>query len=764
MNSSRTSLPYPSFSKAHSKEAVGRKENIHPNVEILTPDPTDLAASRERVERINNDKPVNPRVAPPSPPLSHSDHEVPSRRSDPKAAKVESVVEDRSGSLDEKIKVKIRHKATRSTGNLRSEIDTASDLSSSSQPRKGSPKGSPASPAKSRLRETTAAPQRSASQPHRVPSPLSSLTESGTNPSSQATSVAPNQPNAQRPASIPPGSQWNPRSQSVEPVEVINIPEDVVSGIGFSSQPPPPPPPPVAPVSDPRVDYLLRNGGLPHNVPKNLLFAGKPIVVHQGLGDGARQSTAMPNLFEPYNTLLDNYEAVMQKNGSLAVATGYRSVARRLLDRLEAVFARDISSEICSCCMCHTRNPRPDERGISWGEILELVSGRRDLPTWPPFALVPPTSGQGVTFEDHVPMQKLDIDVPEEYRDHYIRQSKKTKQSIDKWLARQSAGPTSTPTDVDDETLTFAIITHLDPSRRPVYANILGINMSSFEAPVRAPSPQRGPTPMGRPTPAPRERSEALVMASQAIKRLYRLASPPRDPEVVLFLLNNPDLHNALATLAAVSNDEWDILISGRFDGFLRSGADDLSTSASNSQNQRAPSRTGPVRGSTPMSQNGSPSPHQGAPIALDEEMEIATLGEIERDIYQGMEALEDAFEILHMKAERVRQLLRERNTGLTMAAQRRRGVNADGVEIRLGTPATGLGYPGGDRWEAETDDGLGDWDGVSEILPDDSASNVSSARRRRPKRRTERRTPAPVSEEEEDEIGSDGTASPKKR
>ncbi|KAI9873192.1 MAG: hypothetical protein M1823_007983, partial [Watsoniomyces obsoletus] len=136
------------------------------------------------------------------------------------------------------------------------------------------------------------------------------------------------------------------------------------------------------------------------------------------------------NLFEPFHHLLDDFNKVMAKNGSLAVATGYRSVARRLLDRLEAVFARDISNEFCQCCMCEYDNQdEEDVRGVSWGEILELVSGRKELPNWPPFSFVASPAGLGITLDIHAPMQKLDIDVPEEYREHYIRQSRKTKQT-----------------------------------------------------------------------------------------------------------------------------------------------------------------------------------------------------------------------------------------------------------------------------------------------------------------------------------------------
>jgi hypothetical protein len=127
----------------------------------------------------------------------------------------------------------------------------------------------------------------------------------------------------------------------------------------------------------------------------------------------------------------------------------------------------------------------------------------------------------------------------------------------------------------------------------------------------------------------------------------------------------------------------------------------------------------------------------------MDEETEIAVLAEIEREIYLGMEALEDGFEALHTKAEVVRRALRERGAGLSIASQTRQGSRD--LDARLGTPALGR-Y----MWESETDDGFDD--GMSELAPDDSASIVSRSRHRRPKRRTERRTPALVEEDEESE------------
>lgn len=570
---------------------------------------------------------------------------------------------------------------------------------------------------------------------------------------SDATSIAPNQQHSvpRKPMTPPtkPPSRTQNRSAMSHRRTASDESIDFVKPVNSNAYggPPPPPPPPEMPVTIPRVDYLLKNGGLEHKVSRALLA---------GLGQtdpfspGQPQSRAIAGkIFDPYNRLLDDYQKVMVKNGSLAVATGYRSVARRLLDRLEAVFARDISSEPCSCQICAHAEPddRPD--GVSWGEVLELVSGRRELPMWPPFTMAPTSVDTGAPGDEHIPMQKLDVDVPEEYREHFIRQSRKTKVAVDKWLYEQNDPGTSAPNEVDDETLTFAMLTHLETRQRSVFCALLGINSST-------PVPRSGDE-------KPRPKPSALLSSASAIQRLYRLSSLPRDPETAMFMLNNPSLHHILATLSAISDDEWEILISGRFDGFLRSGAEDTGPSATTSGSRWGGSRSntplgagGISRGPTPSYMDGSFRPPSqaaggpsspatfGGPIALDEETEIAALAEVERDIFLGMEALEDAFEALHCKAETVRRALRERGAGLSVASQSRRGSY---VEARLGTPFSGVG-----TWESGGEDDFLDDD--RSLAPDDSASNISSNRRRRPKRRTERRTPAPVEEEDEEDDG----------
>jgi len=566
-----------------------------------------------------------------------------------------------------------------------------------------------------------------------------------------------------------------------------------------SPQPPPPPPPPAVPINIPQVDYLLQNGGLLRPASKTLLAAIPSHFPRQNAAAAPTPATLeTEKIFGPFYNILNQYETVLSKNGSLAVATGYRSVARRLLDRLENVFNRDLSSEGCFCVMCQNVDLESHEgsRGLGWGEVLEWVSGsRRELPMWPAFDFASlgwkteDPAGLGISEHRRVSSDparpgspvKIDPDVDEQYHDSFLQQSKKTKVAVNRWLSSCPQTAATPPADVDDETLSFAILTHLDPIHRPIF-NALISGSTILQPATRAPTPLRRP------------RSEFMMKTVQSLQRLYRLPQPPRDPEAAVYLLKNPHIHNLLATLSGISVSEWEILTSGRFDGFLWSGADQGMQSANPSP---APSR-GPTpsngipfrspmspalrqasgsRTTTPFSAmrgqtfspavgpNGfppsrGPTPFQTRqPVSNDEETEIAVLAEVEREIYLGMEALEDAFESLHSKAEMIRQALRQRGAGLSMSLQSRR-TEHPGI-IASSTPGppsggTGPGYErpawaeGGSEVASESDWEPND-DILSELAPDDSASNISSSRHRRPKRRSERRTPALVEEEDED-------------
>ena len=792
-SSSKTSLPYPAFSKAHSKEAIRRDSAPNPRLSYHTPDPTDLAKNDEE-----NEQETRPGkgVTPPSPPETTMDQKIKLEstkkdtvRLERKKTDLQKAADDlkRRLGMDSSRGSEVSKRRSSQSSKPRNENKESGkfDARSTSSPRTSKP----STPSKLRPRAATVEDAETSGSYRKTSSSVHSSKSEGTT-DSDATSIAPNQASSQRPFtpqanhdSSPPTEpdSSEPRTPTLPEAQIPSsrkqTPAFSVQDARSASRPveespmPPPPPPAPAEVPTPRVDYLLQNGGLPNVIQRCMLAASPPSQTNPST---STTKTQAEGFFSPFTGVLEDYAKVMSRRGSLAVATGYRSVARRLLDRLEAVFARDISSETCHCEICQRSqemDQEPDDkRGVSWGEILEYVCGRQELPIWPPFAF--DSAGLGISNPEQLPpMQKLDIDVPDEFREHYIRQSKRTKQAVDKWLENQPAEPANLPSEVDDETLTFAMLTKLDADQRPIFSSILGV------APSR-PASALPDKPTGSIMPPT---SELLQSTSLAIQRLYRLPSSPRDPESAMYLLVNPSIHNVLATLAAISDGEWDILISGRFDGFLRSGAeDDIPTptvgniplpfargatrtpsflarpspaAASTSSNLATP----PSRGPTPFS---SQKPFAGAPVALDEETEIAALAEIEREIFLGMEALEDAFEALHVKAENVRQALRERGAGLAQASQSRGMSNfaageLGGVSSRMSTPASfaspGIGLAG--NWESETDDGIDD--AVSELAPDDSASNVSRSRVRRPRRRTERRTPAPV--EEVDEEGEKG-------
>lgn len=130
----------------------------------------------------------------------------------------------------------------------------------------------------------------------------------------------------------------------------------------------------------------------------------------------------------------------------------------------------------------------------------------------------------------------------------------------------------------------------------------------------------------------------------------------------------------------------------------------------------------------------------------------MAVASEIERNLYQYMEVFEDAFEDFHRQVEDMRQQLRERVAGLSLAAQLRRPSQP---EIVCSTPGLGPGYErngnGFGFGDAESEMSENNWlEGQeSEICPNDSASQISSNRFKTPKRRTKRRTPALVEEDE---------------
>ncbi|KAF7543675.1 hypothetical protein G7Z17_g10547 [Cylindrodendrum hubeiense] len=803
--SSRISFPYPNLSKAHSKEVIQSRDSLvvpHPNP-FLTPDTTDVGIGSNSGEDVTRKpSPVNGQSdRPPSPPETDLDadkkgaEEVadPSRdtpKAEPEATetpKVETPDEEplKEAAPVEPVKAetpkidipkdealdrpKSRTSAlsrSASRNEDRSKVSRRSVSSSQAtyvkSPREKLLSDSRASSSSSRVKRTSSTRSRRRLEPEEVESSPSSVQGSSPKTPTQAPQFPP--------SNLYPDNK--PETPSVVDVDddYSNLhsktatPASAFAGL----PPPPPPPPPVLDIQDvPRVDYLLQNGGLSYPAPKNFLA----VLPRQ---NGTRPSNpplaGAETLFAPFFNLLDQYNAVLGKQGSIAVATGHRSVARRLLDRLENVFSRDLPPNGCSCVMCETAHEI--HRGLTWGDVLEWVSGRIEVPQWPPFDLAE-IGTKAAEISAEIPVRpsspiKLDPDIAEEFREHYLRQTKKVRSAVDRWLSNTGETPVPPPQDVDDETLTFAVLTSLGAEDRP-YFNALLSGSRELRPGNRAP------------TPAHRPRSDFLIKTGLSLQRLYRLPQVPRDAESVMYLIKNPHTHDLLVTLSNINSSEWEILISGRFDGFLWSGADDDyptglgmesrgATPASGyyhtrtmSPAPRTPSGFGSrnttpfsvySRGTTPASFLSLPSsagPGRQA-VSNDEEMEMAAIAEIEREIYKGMEHLEDAFEKLHLRAEIVRTALRQRGAGLMQNLQNRRRIdvlpgpssgNSQGSGYERPAWAVGSEYDPGSDSEWGYDEG--------DIMPDDSASNISSSRHRRPKRRTERRTPAPINEEDEE-------------
>lgn len=790
----RVNIPYPSFSKAHSKETVSTvsREDVSQlsanarrnGSDPLTPDATDLGADdikRSRSADFGRQRTASLRRSdrPPSPPdtnLSEKRRGTASLRvkdEDRPRSRVSSSSRPTSRT-DDRSKLSMKSKTSSQATLVKSPAFKGNYFETVDDDTAGSERGP-------RSTATSVAPKRSVSGNtlRGGPDTIEVVDDS---PESAQDSSSPKTPTNTTPQ-FPPPSYHNekhslPHHIRYEPPPPAHTPATDFS-TATSAAPPPPPPPPPPPLTiqeAPRVDYLMQNGGLPNIVPKNFLA----VLPRQ---NGNRPSNpplrGADSLFAPFYNLLDQYQTVLNNHGSIAVATGHRTVARRLLDRLENVFNRDLPEDGCRCIMCE-RSPEA-HRGLGWGEVLERVSGRVEIPSWPPFDM----STLGVKSHEDVgdapprpasPV-KIDPDIAEEFREHYLRQSKKVKVAVDKWLTNCAEAPAPPPQDVDDETLTFAILTSLDHEDRPFF-NALLSGARELQPALRAPTPLRKP------------RADFVIKSGLALQRLYRLPVAPRDAETVCYLVKHSHMHDLLSTICDINPPEWEILISGRFDGFLWSGADeDEATTPTGGPSRgptpgffpRPPSRgaamspngiarhtpalgigtraTTPFsRGATPASfVSGTSSTYTGRhAVSNDEESEIAVLAELEREIYVGMEALEDAFESLHQHAEMVRTALRQRGAGLSMSLQQRRGYGfgESGVQVlpQSGGSASGLDRPSWADEESlasESDDwGIGE---DFELRPDDSASNISSSRQRRPRRRDERRaTPAPIREEEE--------------
>jgi len=776
----RVSVPYPSFSKAHSKEAIHSREDVSApfrKTDPLTPEHTDLGSEdRQRSKSADYTAGRKPTVSnnerPPSPPETELTAKKARSTTPESAVKKPAMNQSRSRASS------VSGAATTLPAEVKSHISVPASATSSQGTAKYAKSTTPRPPhSQEHLHPSDAASVDRTASKRSVHDPgITTVEEVGEDDSSPTTlpdSSSPKTPTNHHvhfpppppPPIFPPMKGPHGRFPGPPPMVFPSSTPGLIIG---TPAPPPPPPPPLNFAEAPRVDYLLQNGGLTAPAPRHFLS----VLPRNGTRPSNPPLVGAQVLFAPFFNLLEQYNGVLGKQGSIAVATGHRSVARRLLDRLEHVFSRDLPDHGCSCIICEKSGE--EHHGLNWGEVLEWVSGRGDLPQWPPFDL----AELGAKAVEPQPIGgpprpsspiKMDPDIAEEFREHYLRQSKKVRHAVDKWLNNCAEAPAPPPTEVDDETLSFAILTNLDTEERPFF-NALFTGAKDLQPALRAPTPFRKP------------RTDFLVRTGLALQRLHRLERAPRDAETAMYLIKNRDIHDLLATISDITPQEWEILTSGRFDGFLWSGAEDDVTTPTESRgatpasgffpSSRTPARNAPTPGrpgsrmttplrsfsrgstATPASFISGVSTTHPKAVSNDEEAEIAALAELEREIYTGMEALEDAFESLHRRAEEVRTALRTRGAGLMQSMQSRRHINVYGAPSSGNSLGNSSTYdtnlwnsnPSEDGGTSESDWCADDF----ELMPDDSASNISSSRHRRPKRRSERRTPAPIEELEE--------------
>lgn len=515
------------------------------------------------------------------------------------------------------------------------------------------------------------------------------------------------------------------------------------------------------------VDYLLQNGGLPKPIsitfspqkdPHEIAYTTNngtevPEVSYAPVDDLSGDGKSLQTIFAPLHYSLDAYTQILTNGGSVAVGTGYRSVARRLLERVEALFARDI--------------------GLPWGETLEWLRGKRRRERLPVLPVLPVRGllkkGSSGVDEGETPTVLGNNQIPEEPRypppppPIALPQPPADGQGVHQML--QEGEKIRTKTKVEewlDETETVLSTTINNNASGPVLnsgstsngkandiAGIFYVTLANqFNLPPQ--NSQALTIPQDAASTASQEEEEEKLVSGivmdllnesplqkelyatyladnallertmLALRRLYTSFPTHTITRSIaaLYLLLHPDLHPVLEAISRITKGELDLLNSGRFDGFL--DEKDI--------------------------------------IPADEEKELEALEVLDGNIFRTMEKLEDEIEALHVRAEEVRRKLRVRKEAiarkLVLAGKDKDNSNGGvaisggggsmeqfgGVLSRQNTAASAALVkhvqlppppPKSDYFE-----GLDRESTLNPIMPDDSASNYGSRHRRRTTRK----------------------------
>ncbi|KAI7713898.1 hypothetical protein KC353_g7203, partial [Hortaea werneckii] len=347
----RPKTSYPTFSKAHSREAVGSLDDTRGKP--YTPAATDASDS---AEKRRNSTPPKPSVnTPPSPPLTADNPEI--RRSGSGSSMRKSADDNRGNSSEgrrsqDSPRRTAGMKSAKSGASLRKEaIYTQSEMSSmpgafpeedgrttpsSGYRKSASTRSRPASEVTQNTESTIdsdatfTGPDRKARQnqrkSHNQDHSPPSVTDSQPKTPTQEYDIPP-PPHTKTPV-FDVGARFSQPSKT--PVFDVGGPSlDSPQSFGMTPMagPPPPPPPPMASGKEPpRVDYLLKHGGLPTQVPKRLVHLGPSIQQYNMYSSPAMMQQPpleeYSKVFSSLHKRLDDYLQVLRTNGSLAVATG----------------------------------------------------------------------------------------------------------------------------------------------------------------------------------------------------------------------------------------------------------------------------------------------------------------------------------------------------------------------------------------------------------------------------------------------------------
>lgn len=357
----------------------------------------------------------------------------------------------------------------------------------------------------------------------------------------------------------------------------------------------------------------------------------------------------------------------------MAVGTGYRSVARKLLQQVGGVFNREVGVE-----------------GIDWSDILEYIRGDEPKPclcVLPVKGLIQRNIDTATILSGAEPASEVGIQAPQQTKELAesvvagVREKSGTGK-VQEWLEevekvlRQQPPPPPTASTVPEE------IEH-EYEDEVVTQIIEGI----------------------LPTPAQIEVFRSyladyayLASTKAALMRLYpqHPAVSITKPIVALYLLLHVELHPMLAAIGGLSDAEMELINSGRFDGFL-----DGSTNA----------------------------------VPRDEEQELGCITDLHKKLAHVMYTLDDELAELHNRALIVRQALKERIDAIAIRIKRKTPESEYGDNTVVnggGDLAVGDEDEQDDLLSPLMP--VEEWDGGKSILlsPDDSASNVHFSQRRR--------------------------------